>query len=243
VAAPLSRFTKQDTRFRLREHDKMREMASVTTTTSDHAGSRTRFSVNPLMAAFAGIIAADLASSFISWQIVQPGISLFGPTALTIVIMGFTALSSYFVLRKRQSRKAQRTLGSFVVVLCLLPPIWTYFGVLQVSIFLDSSATRTAQELIASKSTTCNIVPIGSVGRLRAPYEVCATDYPGYGYRVNFSTLDNIRGYAYIKGRSNVSWFPDQCAKHLSGNWWVFNISINAANGSCPMGLPVNGSG
>src|ERR1700731_679395 len=221
----------------------MREMGVVTTTASDQTKSGTMFSVNPLEATFVGIIFVDLALGFTSWQIVQPGISLFGPTALTTVIMGFTALSSYFVLRKSQSRKAQRTLGSFVVVLCLLPPIWTYFGVLQVSILLDSSATRTAQELIASKSTTCSIVPIGSVGRLRAPYEVCARDFPGYGYRVNFSTLDNSRGYAYIKGRTNVSWFPDQCAKPLFGDWWVFNTSINAANGSCPMGLPVNGSG
>jgi hypothetical protein len=221
----------------------MREMTFITTPTSDHVGSRTKFSINPTVATLVGITTVDVASGFISWQIVQPGNSLFGPTALAVVIMSLTALSSYFVLSKRPVRRAQRTLWSIVAVLCLLPPIWTYFGVLQVSILLDSSATRTAQGLIASKSTTCHIVPTGSIGRLRAPYEVCPTNYPGYGYRVNFATLDNVRGYAYIKGRSNVSWFPDQCAKHLFGDWWVFNISINVASGSCPMGLPANGSG
>jgi hypothetical protein len=221
----------------------MTSVSSLTITPSVFAGPAEKSSVRFVVGTIVSIIMVDLATGWTSWYIVQPGDSLFGPTTLAVAIVGFAAFAWSLSLKRRLSPSIQRRLWPWMVILCLLAPLWAYFGVLQVSLRLDTSATRTAQELIASKSTTCNIVTVGSVGVLRAPYEVCAKHYSGYGYRVNFTTLDERRGYAYIRGRSDVSWFPNQCAKHLFGDWWVFNTSVNTASTSCPMGYPENGAG
>jgi hypothetical protein len=186
---------------------------------------------------------ADLALGWYSWLTVQPGISLLGPMVLDTVTMGLALVTWYYVLKKFGGWRYHVTLWLALITLCAAPLIWTYFGVLQISIGWDSAATRTAQELISSDSTTCHVANVGSVGLLRAPYEVCAVNYPGYGYEVKFSTMDKDRGYAFIQGRTDVSWFPNQCARHLYGNWWAFNVSVNATTGSCPTGFPENPSG
>jgi len=221
----------------------MKPMSTVTMAPADSAESASKSRGHLLATGIASVIVVEFAVGAVSWYVVQPGESLLGPTALSFTVMCFAAATWYSVLRRRVESGVGRNFWLVMAPLCVLAPLWTFVGVLQVSLRVDSSAARTAHALIATRSTTCNIVTVGSVGLLRAPYEVCAKEYPGYGYRVDFTTLDESRGYAYIQGRSNVSWFPNQCATHLFGEWWVFNISVNTSVASCPMGYPENGAG
>ena len=221
----------------------MSTVTTVTTVSTKVVEPTRHASRRPVVTAGGVVVVAFLATCLLSWYLVQPGESLFGPTAWAIVIMGATSVGCYGAITARLGVRPRRIFLSLVAVLCVVSPLWASVGVLRVSLYLDASATRTAQTLIASKSTTCHIVNRGSVGLLRSPYDVCAKDYPGYGYRISFTTLDGGRGYAYIQGRSDVSWFPSQCAAHLYGDWWAFATSVNTSTGHCPMGFPENGAG
>ena len=180
------------------------------------------------------------ASGVVSWHLVQPGVSLVGPTGGGVVVM-FAVLGAWSaLLRPRGGWRAHLRLASGVLALSLIAPLWAFFGVLSASIALDAAAQHRAQVMVASNDVGCHQVASGSVGRLPAPYVVCMTN-PGDGDVVTFTTIDRTRGYAYISSRLDLSWFPHQCARHLEGHWWAFNLAVNPVTGaSCPFGYPEN---
>ena len=182
-----------------------------------------------------------VATSFWCYRMIRPGDSLFGPTAVAVLVMAIVAVAWYVAMHAHGGPKWHRTLSICVAVLCLAPAIWTFFGALPWSIAGDPAATRTALSTIASGRSGCHLVRTGAVGLLRAPFEVCSSN-PGDGYHVTFSALDSSRGYAYVQRRLDLSWFPDECALHLEGHWWAFNTSVNPSSGdSCPFGIPFQG--
>lgn len=215
-------------------------MNVLTATTLAHTALTKKKGRQLLMAGLVGTTCIVVGAGYISWRVVQPGVSLFGPTALASLIMSLTASAWYFALRTSGGPRVHRSLWLIVVALCLVPPLWTFFGVLPSSINWDSAAVNVARAAISSRSQTCREVSTGSVGLLRSPYLVCSSN-PGDGYVVTFTTMDRGRGYAYVQQRLDLSWFPHECANHLEGHWWAFNVSVNPSiGGSCPMWFPEN---
>jgi hypothetical protein len=120
--------------------------------------------------------------------------------------------------------------------------LWSYYGVLPASVKWDSTATNWIQTSIQDGAQGCRVVASGSVGFLDAPYKVCV-HRDGTNYMVQFVTIDLSRGYAYVLGKTNLNWFPDQCARELLlPHWWAFYVPSPTAIG-CPFGFWAHGGG
>jgi hypothetical protein len=214
--------------------------ASVVETVQTPSDGRRTYGLT--RAGFAVTLFFDLAAGYVAWQSVRPGESLLGPTALAALIMFLPAAGWFVVIKSNGGWRGHRTLAIGVAVLCIVPVLWSYYGVLPASVSLDATAAHWIQTSIRESSPSCRVVSSGSVGSLDAPYKVCVYR-DGTNYMVQFVTMDLSRGYAYVKGASDLSWFPDQCARELLvPHWWSFYIPSPTAMG-CPFGFSARGGG
>jgi hypothetical protein len=92
----------------------------------------------------------------------------------------------------------------------------------------DSGATSQALAALAKAPTNasqCIVVTGGSIGPLRAPYQVCVSNPAHFG-TVYFSVwsggsiVSPARGLVFDEGP--VSFLSDQCSRHLVGHWYAF---------------------
>jgi hypothetical protein len=203
-------------------------------------GGRTRLVTTVFLAS---TVCVDLIAGFVAWQLVRPGESLLWPTALVALIMVPAATGSFLVVKSMGGWRGHRTLALSVAALCLLPILWSSFGVLPASVNWDATATHAIRAATSGGPDGCRVVATGSVGLLNAPYKICVTRV-GANFIVRFSTIDSTRGYAYVQSKPHLSWFPDQCATRLLlPHWWAFySNSAQTVNG-CPFGYSPRGGG
>lgn len=185
-------------------------------------------------------ICIDAVAGYVAWHLVQPGQSLLGPLFIVGLILAAPFVGWWIYLRSLPIGRRRRVLSVDIAVLLTLPLLWTYFGVLPASVGLDAAATRLAQSEISSSTHGCRVVSGGSIGLLRAPYEICSVKEQASSL-VFFSTLDRYRGYAYIQRNQNLNWFPDECARQLDGHWWAFFGDPVAVVNGCPFGYSPHG--
>lgn len=206
-----------------------------------HSPSKTARSVPLKVSLLVATVCVDVLVGFIAWQLVRPGESLLWPTALVALIMAAPVIVWSRVIKSIGGWRSCRSLSASVVGLCIVPILWSYFGVLPASVTWDSTATGAISAAIDGGGDGCHVVSYGSVGLLDAPYTVCISRNDG-NYIVRFSTVDLKRGYAYVVGKSDLNWFPDQCARQLLSHWWAFySNSIQTVN--CPFGYAAHGGG
>src|SRR5271169_4483070 len=166
-------------------------------------------------------VCIDVVAGSVAWHLVGPGQSLLGPLFIVVLILAAPSIWWWMYLRSLPAGRGRRVLSVGVAILLSIPLLWTYFGVLPASVGLDASATRLAQSEIARSAQGCRVVTQGSIGLLRAPFELCDVREQASSL-VFFSTLDRFRGYVYIQRNQNLNWFPDECARHLVGHWWTY---------------------
>lgn len=194
------------------------------------------------LALYAALVVVALIAGVSSWLIVKPGNTLLWPMAVDAFIVTLFGVVCRFVLLPRSSRLIRNGYTIAFLGFGVASLLWTYFGVLPVSVAFDSSGAKIARLEVARGAQGCQLIEQGSVGLLRAPYKICTDVIPGAS-RVEFATPDLYRGYAYVTGRYGGSWFPDQCARHVVGNWWAFfNDAASTVNG-CPFGYSAHGGG
>ncbi len=187
-------------------------------------------------------VCIDLVAGYVAWQLVRPGESLLWPTALVALIAVVPATAFYYLLKSVGGWKRRRSLSVSVAASCAIPVLWSYFGVLPASVSWNSTAASWIHTSIQEGAQGCRVVSTGSVGFLSAPYKVCVNQ-DGTNSIVRFSTLDLSRGYAYVQGKTNLNWFPDQCSRELLlPHWWAFYNPAQSAN-SCPFGFSAHGGG
>jgi hypothetical protein len=148
--------------------------------------------------------------------------------------MGMAALSF------SNNRQLHRLFIGIFAVLGPLAIAWTFFGVLPTSVIWNSSGPQLAATALQGSNGGCHIVSSGSVGLINAPYNVCVATFRG-GTAVNFTAAVGKSGYTYLTASSSTGWFPDECSRHLIGNWWAFGSSDGI--GGCPFGYQFQGGG
>ena len=203
-------------------------------------GERTRLVTT---ACLAGTVCVDLIAGFVAWRLVRPGESLLWPTALVALIVVPAATAWFLIVRSRGGWRGHRPLALSVAALCLLPILWSSFGVLPASVNWDATAARAIRAAAGGGPDGCRVVATGAVGLLTAPYKICVTR-DGANFMVRFSTVDSTRGYAYLQSKRDLSWFPDQCATQLLlPHWWAFYSNSGQAGNGCPFGYWPRGGG
>jgi hypothetical protein len=171
-----------------------------------------------------------------SWPLIQPGQSLFWPVVLDVLVFFAIAAGFRMSMKLARVRTYSRRSSKIILFIAVIGILWTYFGALPVSVIFDTAAVRTAHYEVALAGTgPCRLVQHGSVGKLSAPYKIC-TRINGGDSVVEFATPDLSMGYAYITVHLGGSWFPDECARHLFGNWWAFHINRYTSVPGCPLG-------
>ncbi len=201
-----------------------------------------------------GLPAVAIALGYLGWILPAPGGSIFLPTLL-VSGLGFSIAAVSWLVASVRPRPGVRPFALGVAVVAVVGAVWTFQFSLPASIAWDSSATTHAQAVLANLEAMAKghhgVAPLqpcvkhtdGAVGPLDAPYTTCGTWTPE-GHFVNFSVGSpvNARGLGY----TNVgpATFPDQCERHLVGDWWMFTSSNDARDpGMCPIGYHFQGGG
>lgn len=217
-------------------------MSMPTVAEEIHASQKGRRTRRLKLASLPATICVDLVAGCVAWGLVRPGESLLWPTALVAFIAVLPLIAFYYSLKPLGGWKRHRRLSLSVAASCVIPILWSYFGVLPASVSWNSTAASWIHTSIQEGAQGCRVVSTGSVGFLSAPYKVCVNQ-DGSNSTVQFSTMDLSRGYAYVQGKTNLNWFPDQCARELLlPHWWAFYNPAQSAN-SCPFGFPAHGGG
>ncbi len=188
-------------------------------------------------------VAAVLAG--LGWALPVPGGSLIDPT-LVVLGLGVVGAVAFWIAVGRPASSLA------ILVVTGLAAVWTFAFSLPASLAWNAGAAAQAHEALTRLVTSpkgaagvplrpCWTVTSGSVGKLPAPYRVCAVSSPE-GHIVTFSTLGRPwRGLGFTD-RDAAASFPDECARHLVGKWWMF-ISDPGGTGTCPIGYRFSGAG
>lgn len=217
----------------------------------ERSGSTSRArAVAVLVAVIVGVALGALGSA-----LVAPGHSLAVPTAIVAGIGAAIVLVSWVVASFRANRQAGWIFAVTVAAVTVLASVWTFEFALPASVEW-SNATAQAQDALNVLARSpqnhdgtvpphpCTVHATGSIGPLAAPYKACAIWTPE-GHLVEFaSTSHDARGGLVYTDRPAAS-FPDQCARHLEGNWWMVASSTdsNGDPGSCFFGYRFFGGG
>ena len=173
----------------------------------------------------------------LGWILPTPGESLIAPTLIVFAIGCVVAIASWIVDRGRVM-----AIGVFGIA--VIASLWTFALSLPASLAWNSGATHQAQAALRGPGPTkvspadesylpCSVIRSGAVGPLGAPYQVCVTSFNKVRI-VRFVTLTRpSRGVAYTD--VGASSFPDECARHLIGMWWMF-VEDTSGIGNCPIG-------
>lgn len=189
------------------------------------------------------LLASDaLFLGYLGWVLLSPGDSLIVPTVIVFGIGCVVAIASWIV-------GGGRAMAVGVFAIAVVASIWTFAFSLPASLAWSSGATLQAQAALTRPGPTkvspadesylpCSVVRSGAVGPLDAPYQVCVTSFNKV-HIVRFVTLERpSRGVAYTDvGDSS---FPDECARHLIGMWWMF-VEDTSGIGNCPIGYQFQG--
>jgi hypothetical protein len=185
-------------------------------------------------------IAVSLLAALLGWLLIRPGSSVLVPTAEVAVLVILPFVIGMAALSFSDNRQLHRL---FIGLFALLGPMaiaWAFFGVLPASIVWNSSGQQLAATAATVSNGGCRLVTSGSVGLIDAPYNVCVNTFKG-GTGVTFAAADGKSGYVYLTAISSSGWFPDECSRHLIGNWWAFGSF--GGTGNCPFGYQGHGGG
>ena len=206
-----------------------------------------RFDIAGGWAAVAAV-AVGIGLGAFGTAMVTPGQSLAVPTAIVAGIGGALGLVSWVVASFRAGRQAGLIFAVAIAVVTVLAGTWTFEFALPAAIEW-SNATAQAQSALSllghfpqNRDGTvlpkpCMVHTSGSIGPLAAPYKECAIWTP-VGHLVTFiASSPNAHGGLVYTNRPSAS-FPDECARHLVGDWWMFAPSTNSNGdpGSCYLG-------
>jgi hypothetical protein len=212
----------------------------------------------PVAVAVTAAAALGLVLASVGWTLVEPGASLMRPTVTVLgagaVVVLVAWVAACFAVRTRW-------LWTFAVTAAAataLAGAWTFYVVLPASVVLDPAATSQARSALAQaaahqdargivRSTRCTSHGTAGIGPLAAPYHQC-TIWTPLAHLVLFEAWGPGRsgGLGYIaSARPGVTTFPDQCVRHLVGNWWAFGDPSDAGGdpGQCPIGYRFEGGG
>lgn len=197
-----------------------------------------------------GVIAALILTSLaiillvLGWVLPSPGGSLVVPTLVVFGIGCIAAVACWIVT-------GSRAVSISAVAITLIASVWTFQVSLLVAVTWGSTATVQARDALLRIDSgrrsaagiplhPCTVTTTGSVGPLDAPYRQCAVSTP-QGHFVTFTPPDQpTRGLAYTDQGAGT--FPDECARHLIGEWWMFTGSSDGMGG-CPLGYQFHGGG
>lgn len=131
-----------------------------------------------------------------------------------------------------------------VVGVTVAASVWTYQFSIPASVAWDGKAVPEAQLALARVTALrdplqyCSTIQQGSIGSIEAPYTECATSNPGFQLVTfvpgSYSAGSKMSsGLAYTDEKAP---FPDECDRHLVGEWWMFAPVLPESPGECPIG-------
>jgi hypothetical protein len=185
-------------------------------------------------------IVISILGGLIGWLLVQPGRSVLVPSAEVAVLVTLPFVIGMAILSFSDNRQLHRLFLGLFAVLGPMAIAWTFFGVLPASVVWNSSGPQLAATAATGPNGGCRLVTSGSVGLVDAPYNVCVNTFNGET-GVTFAEANSKSGYVYLTATSSSGWFPDECSRHLIGNWWAFGSFDGTA--SCPFGYQGHGGG
>ena len=192
--------------------------------------------------AIVALVAIGLA--YLGWVLPSPGGSLVVPTSVVLGI-GCAAGIACWIITGRWATTAA------VLGVTVLAAVWTFSFSLPARIAWDSNATSQAQTALQHLASSprnpygvplrpCSTMGTGSVGPIDAPYRECAVSTPE-GHFVIFTAAELTgRGLGYTD--IGAATFPDECSRHLTGEWWMFTRE-SSGTGGCPIGYQFHGGG
>jgi hypothetical protein len=172
----------------------------------------------------------------------------------TLIVFGVGAVIAAGCWVLACFRPQSRSLWAFAIVVgtfAVAASSWTFEFSIPASLAWDSSATAKAQLTLSQLShaprgplgaptTPCTDVAFGDVGPLQAPYRECAVS-TNEGHFVTYDSLTTPgRGLGYTD--AGAATFPDECSRHLVGEWWMF-VEDRSGLGNCPIGYQFHGGG
>ena len=184
-------------------------------------------------------IAISIVAGLLGWLLVGPGRSLLVPTAEVALLVVLASVLGTVVLSFSDNRQLHRLFIGLFAVLGSMAIAWTYFGVLPASVVWNSSGPDLAAKALQGSTSGCQLVTTGSVGLISAPYKECVDTFKG-AVAVRFAKVNMTMGYVYLAATNTSGWFPDECSRHLVGNWWAY--SGPAPSAGCPVGYQFSGA-
>lgn len=203
--------------------------------------SRLRLSV-ALTVAIVALVAIFLG--YMGWVLPSPGGSLAVPTLIVSGIGCAVGVACWIITGRRAAAVA-------VLAITAAASVWTFAFSLPASVAWDSNATSQAQTALQELASSprnqygvplrpCSTTITGSVGPIGAPYRECAVSTPE-GHFVIFTPAGQTgRGLGYTD--TGAATFPDECSRHLTGEWWMFTRD-SSGTGGCPVGYQFHGGG
>ena len=185
-------------------------------------------------------IAISIAAGLLGWLLVAPGRSLLVPTVEVALLVVLATVLGTVVLSFSDNRRLRRLFIVRFAVLGSMAIAWTYFGVLPASVVWNSSGPVLAAKALQRSTSGCQLMTTGSVGLITAPYKECVNTFNG-AVAIRFARVDMNMGYVYLTATKSSGWFPDECSRHLVGNWWAY--SVPAPSAACPVGYTLSGAG
>lgn len=171
----------------------------------------------------------------LGWVLPVVGRSLAVPSLIVCGVGVVVVLGSWLALGawKLTAALAAITVGASV---------WTFAFSLPTAMILDTGANSQTQAALALSNggeNPCLKVSTGSVGPISVPYNRCVWSSNVNGYLVTYASAGRV-GIAFTNESGSA--FPDECARHLTGEWWMYTQEVRGV-GNCPIGYQAHGGG
>jgi hypothetical protein len=206
------------------------------------------------LAAVSAVAVLALVLFYMGWALPSVGGSLVLPALIVLGTGAASALVAGLIARASLHRTELKVLVMSMVVVAIVAAIWTFQFALPFAVW-SSRATAQAQAALSQAERSprgiletdpgqpCVVHTSGSVGPLAAPYSECASWTPEGRFVTFDRTGSQSGGLGYALPDADNP-FPDECVRHLYGNWYMFTISSDANDpGSCPIGYQFQGGG
>jgi len=190
------------------------------------------------------VTSVAIVLGYLGWVLPSPGGSLVVPTLIVFGIGCAAGIACWIIPGSWATAVA-------VLGVTVLASVWTFSFSLPASMAWDSNATSQAQTALQQLASAprnqygvplrpCSTMVTGSIGPIGAPYRQCPVSTPE-GHFVIFTTAGLTgRGLGYTD--VGAATFPDECSRHLTGEWWMFTQDSSGAGG-CPIGYQFHGGG
>jgi len=187
---------------------------------------------------------AAIVLGYLGWVLPGPGGSLAVPTLIVAGIGCATGIACWMITGSRATAVA-------ILGVTVLASVWTFAFSLPASLLWSPDATAQAttalQQITSSPRNQfgvplqpCSTMTTGSVGPIDAPYRHCAVSTPEGHFVIFTSAGLTGRGLGYTD--IGAATFPNECSRHLTGNWWMFTAD-SSGTGGCPIGYQFHGGG